>query len=96
MKLKKRSPWRSKSNAYLGTETLIPRAALSKNADWAPRDIEQDFLVKPAEIKYFKLDVAYNLSEMNLGQPKPSYVIHLRPMRSDDAIYALRTTNAIN
>jgi hypothetical protein len=68
---------------------------LSKTANWEPRDIQQTFTVKPGEIKYLKLSVAYNLSEMNLGQPKPSYLIQLRPMRSDDAVYEIRDTQLV-
>lgn len=67
---------------------------LSKVADWEPRDIEQRVTVKAGEVKYLKLDVRFNLSEMNLGQPKPSYLIYLTPMRSSDAQYEIRDTAA--
>ena len=67
---------------------------LSKAADWEPRDIEQRVNVKAGEVKYLKLDVRFNLSEMNLGQPKPSYLIYLTPMRTDDARYEIRDTAA--
>lgn len=69
---------------------------LSKVADWEPRDIEQSVTVQPGEVKYLKLDVRYNLSEMNLGQPKASYLIHLRPVRAEDAVYEIRDTEALN
>lgn len=67
---------------------------LSKNANWEPRDIEQSFTVLPGEVKYLKLNVAFNLNEMNLGQPKPSYRIVLTPMRSEEAIYEIRATDS--
>lgn len=69
---------------------------LSKTANWEPRDIEQSFTVAAGEVKYLKLDVRFNLREMNLGQPTPSYLIHLRPMRSDDAIYEIRDTDRLD
>jgi len=69
---------------------------LSKNANWEPRDIEQSFMVQPGEVKYLKLNVAFNLNEMNLGQPKPSYRIVLTPMRGEDALYEIRATNPSN
>ncbi|MEN0107193.1 MAG: DUF2846 domain-containing protein [Pseudomonas sp.] len=69
---------------------------LSKVASWEPRDIEQSVTVQPGEVKYLKLDVSYNLSEMNLGQPKASYLIYLTPMRSEDAVYEIRDTEALN
>ncbi|WP_271194280.1 DUF2846 domain-containing protein [Pseudomonas turukhanskensis] len=69
---------------------------LSKIADWQPRDIEQSVTVKGGEVKYLKLDVRYNLSEMNLGQPKASYLIYLTPMRGEDAVYEIRDTEPLN
>ncbi|MGY4533189.1 hypothetical protein ACVW0Y_002319 [Pseudomonas sp. TE3786] len=68
---------------------------LSKAADWEPKDIEQSFSVQPGEVKYLKLDVRYNLNEMNLGQPKASYLIYLTPMRGEDAVYEIRNTDAL-
>lgn len=65
---------------------------LTRPAKWEPRDIKQEFNLSPGEIKYFKLDVRFNLSEMTLGRPGPSYLINLRPMRQDDAIYEIRET----
>jgi hypothetical protein len=68
---------------------------LSKAADWEPRDIEQNVTVQPGEVKYLKLDVRYNLNEMNLGQPKASYLIYLTPMRAEDAVYEIRDTDPV-
>ncbi|MBB2497232.1 DUF2846 domain-containing protein [Aquipseudomonas ullengensis] len=65
---------------------------LTRQAKWEPRDIKQNFTVAPGEIKYLKLDVRFNLSEMPLGSFGPSYLIHIRPMRPDDAVYEIRTT----
>lgn len=65
---------------------------LSQAARWEPRDIQQKLSLDPAQIKYLKLDVQYNLDEMMLGQPKPSYSIYLTPMRSEDAVYEIRHT----
>ncbi|WP_394558773.1 DUF2846 domain-containing protein [Aquipseudomonas alcaligenes] len=69
---------------------------LTRQAKWEPRDIKQVVKVAPGEIKYLKLDVRFNLNEMMLGQPGPSYLIHLRPMRPDDAVYEIRNTEPQN
>lgn len=69
---------------------------LSRQAKWEPRDIQQAFSVAPGETKYLKLDVRFNLSEMTLGSGGPSYLIHLRPMRADDALYEIRNTQPQN
>lgn len=68
---------------------------LSKKAKWEPRDIEQNFKVSAGEVSYLKLDVQYQLDQMNLGQPTPSYSIYLTPMRGDDAVYEIRNTSAV-
>lgn len=68
---------------------------LSKIADWEPRDIERSISVQSGEVKYLKLDVRYNLNEMNLGQPKASYLIYLTPMRAEDAQYEIRNTDPV-
>ncbi|MBV2131750.1 DUF2846 domain-containing protein [Pseudomonas sp. MAP12] len=65
---------------------------LTENSKWEPRDIKQNFTVGAGEVRYLKLNVQYNLSEMNLGQPAPSYLVNLVPMRSEDAIYEIRNT----
>jgi hypothetical protein len=65
---------------------------LTREAKWEPRDIKQTFSVAPGEIKYLKLDVRFNLSEMSLGNPGDSFLIHVRPMRPDDAVYEIRNT----
>ncbi len=67
---------------------------LSKKAKWEPRDIEQVFNVSPDEVKYMKLNVQYNLNEMNLGQPSPSYTLFLTPVSASDAVYEIRNTSA--
>ena len=96
-----RSVGQLKFNSHFGV-SLAPGphevriTGLSKAADWEPRDIEQRLSVKAGEVKYLKLDVRFNLSEMNLGQPKPSYLIYLTPMRTEDARYEIRDTEAQN
>lgn len=69
---------------------------LTRQAKWEPRDIKQQFSVAPGEVKYLKLDVRFNLSEMNLGSMGPSYLIHVRPMRAEDAVYEIRNTEPQN
>jgi hypothetical protein len=52
---------------------------LELSAKWVLRDI-----------KCLKLGVRFNLGEMTLGSPGPSYLIYLRPMRPGDAAYEIR------
>lgn len=83
------------SHRYLeltpGSHT-IRITGLSKAANWTPKDIAQAFTIEPGEIKYLKLDVQYNLKEMNLGENSPSYSIYVTPVEADDAIYEIRYT----
>ncbi|HEY9037270.1 MAG TPA: hypothetical protein VIM96_11230 [Pseudomonadales bacterium] len=65
---------------------------LTRDARWEPRDIHLDFTARPGETQYLKLDVQYNLSEMNLGQPGAKYLIFLTPVNSNDAVYEIRYT----
>ncbi|MET1076659.1 MAG: hypothetical protein ABWY06_01425 [Pseudomonas sp.] len=64
---------------------------LTRQAKWEPHDIEQSFSVAPGEVKYLKLDVRFNMKEMTLITP--SYLIHLRPMEPEEAVYEIRTTD---
>lgn len=87
-----------KFNAYRRVELApgthqIRVTGLTRAASWEPRDIKQSFSVAPGEIKYLKLDVRFNLNEMMLGNPGPSYLIRLTPMRADDAVYEIRETS---
>lgn len=88
-------------NSYRRIELPAGRHAiritgLTRQAKWEPRDIQQNFSLAPGEIKYMKLDVRFNLSEMTLGSLGPSYLIHLRPMLADDAVYEIRETQPLN
>jgi len=96
-----RSVGQLKFNTHMGLgltpgKHQIRVTGLSKEADWEPRDIEQNFSIGLGETKYLKLDVQFNLREMNLGQPAPSYSIFLTPMRSEDAVYQIRDTSSLN
>ncbi len=96
-----RSVGQLKFNTHMGVglppgKHQIRVTGLSKKADWEPRDIEQNFTISPGETKYLKLDVQFNLREMNLGQPTPNYLIFLTPMRSEDAVYQIRDTSPLN
>lgn len=88
-----------KFNKYLVTELKagehhIRITGLTKKANWEPRDIEQEMTLAAGEIKYLKLDIRFNMSQMNLGQPGPKYTIFLTPVSPQDAIYEIRETEA--
>lgn len=67
---------------------------LVEGANWEPRDVAQRIDLKPGEVRYVKLDVQFNLDQMTLGSPGPSYRIRIVPMRAEDAIYEIRATRA--
>lgn len=96
-----RSVGQLKFNTHMGIglapgQHQIRVTGLSKTADWEPRDIEQYFTIKANDVSYLKLDVQFNLREMNIGQPAPDYAIYLTPMRSEDALYEIRNTSPNN
>ncbi len=70
----------------------IKVTGLSRDAAWDLKDINLDFISKPGEIRYFKLDVQYNLEEMQIGQPRPQYRVYLTPVDADEAVYEIRYT----
>jgi hypothetical protein len=90
-----------KFNSYLATELSagehhIRVTGLTKTANWETRDIEQDISLAPGQTKYLKLDVRFNMNEMNLGQPGPKYIIYLTPVSPEDAVYEIRETEGSN
>jgi hypothetical protein len=96
-----RSVGQLKFNTHMGIglapgKHKVRITGLSKTADWEPRDIEQYITIKANDVSYLKLDVQFNLREMNIGQPAPNYAIYLTPMRSEDALYEIRNTSPNN
>lgn len=74
-------------------EHTLKATGLTKKARWKPKDKDLTFKIEPGEIKYIKLNVRYDMSKMNLGQPGAKHLIHLTPMAADTAIYEIRETS---
>lgn len=88
-------------NEYLSFTVLPGKhtlriTGLTPNArDWELRDINRPFTAEAGDTLYFRLKVEYNLKEMNLFQPKPSYVYFLTPVSANDAQYEIRHVSPV-
>lgn len=87
-----------KYDSYLVTE-LTPGAhnititgLTAASGGWADRDIEQVIPTSQSKQVFMKLQVEYDLDEMNLGQPGAKYNIQLMPVDAENAIYEIRNT----
>jgi hypothetical protein len=87
-----------KYNSYLVTE-LTPGAhkititgLTAASSGWAERDIEQAIPASQSKQIFMKLQVEYNLDEMNLGQLGAKYIIQLMPVAAENAQYEIRNT----
>ena len=88
-------------NEYLSFTVMpgkhtIRVTGLTPNArDWELRDINRTFTANAGETLYLRLKVEYNLKEMNLFQPKPSYIYFLTPVSANDAQYEIRHVSPV-
>lgn len=76
-------------------EYSLTATGLSKISKWEPKDKDLTFSIAAGEVKYVKLNIRYDLSKMNLGQPGAKYLIHLTPIDAEEAIYEIRETNVV-
>jgi hypothetical protein len=76
-----------------GPHTLNITGLTTAASGWTERDIERSVPVKNDQPIFMKLQVEYDLSQMNLGQPGAKYIVRLTPMAEDDAKYEIRNTN---
>ncbi|RLA46122.1 MAG: hypothetical protein DRR06_05730 [Gammaproteobacteria bacterium] len=72
---------------------LLKATGLTEQASWEEKDKELQFDIQPGEIKYLKLSVQYNLSEMDLLQPGARYLLYITPVDAKAALYEIRDTN---
>jgi len=66
---------------------------LTDKARWKQRDIKHTIQLQPGETRFIKLDVNFNLDQMNIGQPGPKYSIFVTPVSFDNAQYEIRDTS---
>ncbi len=87
-----------KYDEYLVTE-LTPGAhnititgLTTASKGWADRDINQVIPASQNKQVFMKLQVEYNLDEMNLGQLGAKCIIQLIPVDAENAQYEIRNT----
>ncbi|MEZ5570994.1 MAG: hypothetical protein R3E64_03135 [Halioglobus sp.] len=76
-----------------GAHTITITGLTAAASGWADRDIEQEIPASDSKQVYMKLQVEYNLDDMNLGQLGPKYIINLIPVASENAKYEIRNTS---
>ncbi|RLA01898.1 MAG: hypothetical protein DRQ42_02080 [Gammaproteobacteria bacterium] len=65
---------------------------LTKKAKWDQKDKELSFKIKPGEIKYLKINVQYDIDEINHVSTMNKRAIYITPVDAEDAIYEIRET----
>jgi hypothetical protein len=75
-----------------GAHTITITGLTTAAKGWADRDIKQTLPNSQSKQVFMKLQVEYDLDEMNLGEPGAKYIIQLLPVESDNAQYEIRNT----
>ena len=75
-----------------GPHTITVTGLTTTAKGWADRDIEQAIPVNQGKQVFMKLQVEYDLDDMNLVQPGPKYIINLIPVDGETAKYEIRNT----
>ncbi len=75
-----------------GAHTITITGLTSAATGWADRDIQQEIPQGQNKQVFMKLNVEYDLNEMNLGQLGAKYIIRLNPVEAENAIYEIRDT----
>lgn len=65
---------------------------LTDKAKWDQRDKELAFNVKPGETKYLKINIQYDIDEMNKLTTYNKRAVYITPVDTDDAVYEVRDT----
>lgn len=75
-----------------GTHNVTITGLTTASKGWADRDINQVIPASQNKQVFLKLQVEYDLDEMNLGQPGAKYNIQLIPVDAENAQYEIRNT----
>lgn len=67
---------------------------LTEKAKWDQRDKELTFKVKPGETKYLKINIQYDIDQMNKLTTLNKRAVYITPVDADDAVYEIRDTKA--
>lgn len=65
---------------------------LTEKAKWDQKDKELNFKIKPGEIKYLKINIQYDIDEINHIETMNKRAIYITPVDPEDAIYEIRDT----
>jgi hypothetical protein len=88
-----------KYNEYLvtdltpGAHSITITGLTTASSGWADRDITQVIPASQSKQVFMKLQVEYDVDQMNLGQPSPKYTIRLMPVDAGNAQYEIRNTS---
>ena len=75
-----------------GPHTITVTGLTTTAKGWADRDIEQAIPMNQGKQVFMKLQVEYDLDNMNLGQRGAKYIINLMPVAAENAKYEIRNT----
>jgi hypothetical protein len=76
-----------------GAHTITITGLTTASSGWADRDINQVIPAGQDKQVFMKLQVEYDVDEMNLGQPGAKYIIQLMPVDAENAQYEIRNTS---
>lgn len=66
---------------------------LTEKAKWDQKDKELNFKIKPGQIKYLKINIQYDIDEINHVTTMNKRAIYITPVDADKAIYEIRDTD---
>jgi len=68
---------------------------LTDKAKWDQRDKELAFNINPGETKYLKINIQYDIDEMNKLTTMNKRAVYITPVDADDAVYEVRDTKEV-
>jgi hypothetical protein len=75
-----------------GAHSITITGLTTASSNWAERDIQQVIPASQNKQVFMKLQVEYNVDEMNLAQLGAKYIIRLLPVDAENAQYEIRNT----
>lgn len=73
-----------------GKHVLRVTGLTAQARDWDLRDVDRSFTAKAGETYYMRMKVDFNVTEMYVVQPRPSYIYQVMPATVDEAKYEIR------
>jgi hypothetical protein len=75
-----------------GAHSITITGLTTASSNWAERDIKQVIPASQEKQVFMKLQVEYNVAEMNLAQLGAKYIIRLLSVDAENAQYEIRNT----